>query len=417
MIKKAFCILTACAAVLFLDSCFGNLLETVHDNLDPIIWVKRIDAPSATDDKDFGRTTAAAGDMVAIGDPSFGTETNNEGYCFVYQCASGEIEPAAELHSNPSNSNDGFFSRAISFNGNYLMIGDYLDYSGSSQHYAIHNRNAPTQNGWARVQYTGGTPGFADAVAILDGFAAAGEPGGSVSGMIGRIHVYTYALEDVESWTPTAAPFVYGALQDCFGASLFGSGSKLLVGAPGESGTPTIAGYAVIAQLSALADDGVSSTVAITAPNLSIGDRFGTSVGLSGDAAIVGAPNHSGRGAAFMFSKDLGGIDNWGLEQALEVSTGASGDLFGESVAISGDITAVGAPRASVDSIRTGCVYLYVRSGTAWVMVKRILPDEGSNDMMFGAAVSLSGNLLVVGAPGYKVNSVPRGCAFVYGIR
>ena len=57
--------------------------------------------------------------------------------------------------------------------------------------------------------------------------------------------------------------------------------------------------------------------------------------------AVVGAPYEdngaSDAGAAYVFSKDQGGVDNWGKVQKITASDGAPGDIFGCAVDLEGN--------------------------------------------------------------------------------
>src|SRR5262245_57195042 len=72
----------------------------------------------------------------------------------------------------------------------------------------------------------------------------------------------------------------------------------------------------------------------------------------------------------------------------------------GESVAIWGDLAAVGASGVSTDAGRTGAVYLFVRTPTGWVQAAGLTGYDLTSGAQFGATVALQGDLLAVGAPG-----------------
>jgi hypothetical protein len=86
-----------------------------------------------------------------------------------------------------------------------------------------------------------------------------------------------------------------------------------------------------------------------------------------------------------------------------------AGDSFGYSVALSGDILAVGAPREDSaatgingnqddNSLPSGAVYVFRRTGTAWQQEAYIKASNTGSDS-FGRSVALSGDTLAVGAP------------------
>ena len=99
------------------------------------------------------------------------------------------------------------------------------------------------------------------------------------------------------------------------------------------------------------------------------------------------------------------------LQQAyLKASNTGGGDVFGLSVAISGDTLVVGA--IGEDSNATGingdqgnnmmpdsgAVYVYTRSGTVWSQQAYIKASNTGGGDGFGRSVAISGNTLVVGA-------------------
>ncbi len=79
----------------------------------------------------------------------------------------------------------------------------------------------------------------------------------------------------------------------------------------------------------------------LTASDAQHFDRFGISVAVSGDTAVVGAwladAGVSTAGAAYVFQRDEGGAGNWGEVKKLTASDAQGGDNFGGSVAVSDD--------------------------------------------------------------------------------
>src|SRR5437660_1398680 len=91
-------------------------------------------------------------------------------------------------------------------------------------------------------------------------------------------------------------------------------------------------------------------------------DEFGSSVALSGDTAIVGAlvedTTQTNSGAAYIFERNSGGADNWGLVKMLKASTPGDNDQFGSSVGISGDTAIVGAILEDTTQSNSGAAYI-----------------------------------------------------------
>ncbi|HEX6737417.1 MAG TPA: hypothetical protein VF310_03990, partial [Vicinamibacteria bacterium] len=123
---------------------------------------------------------------------------------------------------------------------------------------------------------------------------------------------------------------------------------------------------------------------------------FGRAVAVSGETMVVGAPTCRGangqinEGAVWVYTRDGAG---WALQQRI-ANPRSVGDNFGTSVAIAGDVLAVGAPGDSV-GFNTGIVYVFARSGASWALQQRLI--AGSSVDMAGWSVALSGDTLAVG--------------------
>ncbi len=157
----------------------------------------------------------------------------------------------------------------------------------------------------------------------------------------------------------------------------------------------------------------------IKASNADWSDMFGTSVAISGDTLIVGAPNESSStlgdeadnsapfsGAVYVFTRS-GGV--WSQQAYLKASNAEEFDYFGASVAISGNTLVVGAYQEdssanggesdnSVDN--AGAVYIFTRSGGVWSQQAYLKASNAGWYDFFGCSVAISNDTLVVGANG-----------------
>lgn len=136
----------------------------------------------------------------------------------------------------------------------------------------------------------------------------------------------------------------------------------------------------------------------------------GTTI-LPGPTFPVDSDTKSASGAAYIFRRD--GV-NWTTEAYIKASNGLAGDEFGQSVALSGDTLAVGAPKSDFDAVGittgdsnpsstsagtadSGAVYIYRKSATnIWTQEAFIKPDVVEQDDKFGHLVAIEGNTLVV---------------------
>jgi len=129
--------------------------------------------------------------------------------------------------------------------------------------------------------------------------------------------------------------------------------------------------------------------------------RFGISVGVSGDTIVVGTVSDqtsSTGGSAHVFVRPAGGWNAALTESAkLIVSGGTAGDGFGQSVAISGDAIVVGAPGA--DALQ-GAAYVFVKPARGWsgtlTQSAKLTASDATPQGVFGSVVAASGDNIVV---------------------
>ncbi len=135
-------------------------------------------------------------------------------------------------------------------------------------------------------------------------------------------------------------------------------------------------------------------------------DYFGYSVAVDGDTAVVGAyGNASEQGAAYVF---VGSGSSWSQQAELTAGDGTAGDRFGISVAVSGDTAVVGAYERAQDQ---GAAYVFVRSGSSWSQQGELTASDGASLDYFGASVAVSGDTAIVGAYGHASG---QGAAYVF---
>ncbi len=124
---------------------------------------------------------------------------------------------------------------------------------------------------------------------------------------------------------------------------------------------------------------------------------------------------YSGRKAAFTinpYSKQDQPSAQCSVTQLETPADGAMYDWFGYSVSVSGDILVVGAHQATVSgNWKQGAAYVFTRNqggADAWGQVARLTAADGAADDWFGTSVLVSGDTLVVGAHGAAVGGLGR---------
>lgn len=171
---------------------------------------------------------------------------------------------------------------------------------------------------------------------------------------------------------------------DRFGASVAISGNTAIVGAYLDDDSGSDAGSAYLFNTT------TGMTIAkLTASDAAPGDHFGFSVAIFGNTAIAGAPfGNSNRGAAYLFDATTG-------QQIAKLTASDAGpdDQFGFSVAISEALAVVGSP---LDGSASGSVYLF-DSPSGLQKARVTAPDIDLNDQ-FGFSVAISGDIAIFGA-------------------
>jgi len=143
------------------------------------------------------------------------------------------------------------------------------------------------------------------------------------------------------------------------------------------------------------------------------GDSFGSSVGISGDYVIVGAPNNA---SVYLYKLDVNKTAT--LVDTLNEVGLVANDSYGQTMAIDGNYIIVGAKDKTVTSNSNGVVYFYEINpvtDTASLLGTQNLSGVVDYDY-FGSSVSVSGSYAVVGAYGIDTIATDAGKAYMYKI-
>src|SRR5712691_8305677 len=288
-----------------------------------------------------------------------------------------------------------------------------------------------------------GAPGEASATGV--------NPADNTAPSAGAVYVYT---RSGATWTQQAyikASNAEAGDQFGFSVALSSDGNTLAVGATGEDGpltgvTPGIVDETTAAGNAAPGAGAVyvftrsiiagtwSQQAYVKASNTGVADNFGSSVALSGDGSTlavgaIGEDNPAAEaGAVYVFTR----IGTAWTQQAniIRASNAGALDLFGFSVALSGDSNTLAVGATGEGSALTGvtpgivaettadnaapgagAVYVLTRSAGIWSQQAYVKASNTGAVDLFGASVSLSGdgNILAVGAIGESSAAVGIG--------
>ncbi len=318
-------------------------------------------------------------------------------------------------------------------------VDDLLTDSGAAYVYVRNGGGVWTFQAYLKASNPGTNHGFGNAVAIYGDTIVVGAPteNGSGTGVnptpnelgtfSGAVYVFT---RSGTTWTQQAYLKASNTgYFDIFGGSVAISDDTIVVGANGEDGSGTGVNPASNDAASASGAAYVfsrsgglwSQQAYLKASNTGADDGFGLSVGISGDTVIVGAFGEDGSGtginpasdelatdagAAYVFTRSG---SNWSQQAYFKAANSGAGDSFGRSVSAFGEMVAVGAdgedgsgtgvnPASDELGLSSGAAYAFIRSGTTWTQQAYIKASNAGGFDSFGEALSLSGNVLVVGA-------------------
>lgn len=211
---------------------------------------------------------------------------------------------------------------------------------------------------------------------------------------------------------------------DWFGYSVSISGDVVIIGAPADNEQGTRAGAAYIFQKPLTGWTDMTETAKLMVSGGVSDDRFGRAVSIDGDVAVIGAPGHNDmRGTLYVFQKPQNGwVHMTQTAQLTNTGGNATGLVFtGTSVSISGNTIVCGAPNYSFlengEYQSRGVAYVYQKPGENWVNMNetaRITASDGAHSDKFGSAIDVSGDVVVVGAHSADLQGEDSGAAYIF---
>jgi hypothetical protein len=309
---------------------------------------------------------------------------------------------------------------AVAVSGDTIVAGANGQTFGSGAVYVF----VKPASGWANATQTaeltasdGATGSYlGSSVAISGDTIVAGAPGHS-SGQ-GAAYVFVKPASGWANGNQTAELTAGdGVASDGFGSSVAISGDTVVAGAPSHqvgSNTSQGAGYVFVKPTSGWANG--TQTAELTASDGAHSDKLGSAVAVSGNTAVAGAVGRTGgQGAAYVFVMPASGWTSGTQTAELTASDGATGDDLGYAVAVSGSTVVAG---ADLRNSSRGAAYVFVRPASGWAngtQTAELTASDGASNENVGNAVALSGDVIAVGAFDHNVSSnTAQGAAYVF---
>ena len=343
------------------------------------------------------------------------------------------------------------FGCSVSISGDYVIVGAYsnsTDAAGANSLAAagaayIFKQNQGGADNWGQVKKIVASDrtasnSFGSSVSISGDYVIVGAPynatdasGAHSLNVAGSAYIFKQSQGGVDNWGQVKKIVALDrAVLSYFGYSISISGNYAIVGAIGNATDATganslfDAGAAYIFKQSQGGVDNWGQVKKIVASDRTANNKFGFSISISDNYAIVsaygnstdaaGANSLNNAGAAYIFKQSQGGADNWGEVKKLVASDRSANDWFGTSASISGDDVIVGAQynTTDVDGANSlgiaGAAYIFKQNqGGAdnWGQVKKIVASDRTASNYFGYSISISGNYAIVGAFGNATNA------------
>lgn len=399
-----------------------------------------VSANDALSGAQFGYSVATLRDLAVIGAPL--DTSSNAGSVYLYSRSldgSNTWTQFKKLRAPDARGSD-HFGTAVAVSGDMLVVGAPLNAASvaSSGAAYVFGRNQGGSNQWGFVKKLSASDAiindqFGTAVAISNTLVAVGSPLNDVGASqdAGSVYLFDQNQGGSNAWGQVKKlTLTNAAASDHFGSAVAISGDNLLIGAPLVKALGiTDAGAAYIFGRNQGGANQWGLSARLNATNPVASDHFGTAVAISGSNLVVGAPlvdistnlvtTNNDAGAAYVYSFNPNGTNEWDLIKKLTLANAFTADHFGASVAIDSGAVVVGTPLQDANNFDAGSVYLFMQNqggSNTWGLVDRFLPASNVTSNYLGCAVAIYQNTVVAGAYNGLAGAQRSGTAYMFRI-
>ena len=361
-------------------------------------------------DDEFGWSTSVHGDYFIVGARYDDDVVNNSGSAYIFKKTGGTWSQHTKLTaSDPTNAKQ--FGYGVSIYGDYAVVGAIGHYGGAAYVF-VNSGTTWTQQAKLLASDAASGDNFGSDVGIYESTIIVGayknDDGGTDSGS-----AYIFVRSD-SSWSQQAKITAADAgAGDWFGSNVSIYGDSVVVGAWFESSQVgaayvfTRTGTSWSQQAKLIGSDTLSN-------------RRGYSVSIYDDYVMVGAYTDSSivsnNGAAYVFKRTG---TSWAQQAKITASDANELARFGTSVSIYQDYAVVGAYSETNAATEAGSAYLFKRSanGSSWTQQAKLLASDPEAKDMFGFNVSINQGHILVGSGAWAAdynNTSNPGDVYVY---
>jgi PKD repeat protein len=352
----------------------------------------------------FGYSVSISGEYAIVGAYQNDDNGTDSGSAYIFHYDGIAWSQQALLVASDGILGD-YFGCSVSISGDYAVVGACQnDDNGSDSGSAyVFYRNGTMWSQQAILNASDGATGdnFGQSVSINGDYVIVGANGDTA----GSAYVFhRYSTNWVQEAKLTALD---GASNDNFGYSVSINGDTALIGAWADDDSGTSSGSAYVFRSNGPIWTQEAKLTAFDATN---NDRFGWSVSIYNDYAVIGAYQDDDHGlesgSAYIFQRTG---TSWSLDQKISASDGLAADNFGYSVTNNRDYVIIGAKGSS-------SAYLFHQSGTQWVQEVKLNASDGIVTDNFGWFVAVDGEYALIGAYTDDDNGTDSGSAYLYRI-
>ena len=363
----------------------------------------------------FGVAVAIDGDTLLVGANGDDDHGSASGAAYVFVRSNGVWVQQAKLTPNDGAVDDEF-GRYVALAGNTALIGSHWhDARGANSGAAyVFVRNGTSWTQQAKLTASDAAAGdeFGWGLAIEGDLALVGAPYNDARGTdSGALYAF---VRSGTSWTQQAKLTASdGDADDRFGWFLALNSGTAVVGALADEAKGFASGSAYVFTYNG---SSWSQQAKLTASDGAGNDQFGAAVAVHRDTAVISAIENdafgTNSGAAYVFVRNG---TSWTQQAKLNATDAAAGDKFGGwGVAIQYDVAVVGSAFSDSSAVDTGAVYVFARNGTNWSQQRKVVASDPGMGDLFGWSVALSGNRVVTGGHANDDSGVDSGSAYVF---
>ncbi|NJL10709.1 MAG: hypothetical protein HC908_12485 [Calothrix sp. SM1_7_51] len=350
----------------------------------------------------FGGAIALSSNLILISAPNNDTGAIDSGAAYLFDATTGR---KLQTFSNPTPSNDDNFGWSVALSETRALISTGSDNTNAANSGAAYLFDTTTGN--LLQTFLNPTPAendrFGSPVVLLANKALISAPLDDIKAQdSGAVYLFDISTSKLLQTFLNPSP----EAGDAFGASTALFGNFALISAPSDNTSAKDSGAAYLFDITT-----GKLLYTFLNPTPALGDRFGSSISLSGNFALIGTwrddTSAENSGAAYLFDTSTGKLLQIFLNPTPEAS-----DQFGFSVALSENLAFIGARTDNIGALDSGAAYLFnITTGNLLQTFPN--PNPGLGDF-FGRSVVLSNNYALISADYDNAGARKSGAVYLF---